>query len=238
MAWGLTMDYTNGGLRYSGSLGSSWWDNNTWEEVSGMTGVESTTIVDANVPKTWDGYKAIQSSGVYTFESEVTTGLTYTDLKPEKYQIYSADAAIKIDWLPENFPTEKLILFAPLTNDLDNAEVGGAIKHSKTSELGTLNDTNCTVFTNSNDGIFINCDGGIIGTGELTVFLQFAVSSFNQGIIFDIGGQFGLYPVDNNNHNLRFNSNAAYTQTIEQNQWYTVLLVRRKKGELSLFFDG
>lgn len=239
MEWGLGADYNESSFDYRGS-GTYWYDRD-WMDVAGMSCEESTATVDIDVPKTWDGYKAVQSGGAYTFESEATTGLTYTDLKPEKYKIYSADASVKIDWLPEDFPTENLILFAPLTSDLDKAEIGGAIMHSKTSELGTLDNTNCAVFTNSNDGIYIDCDG-IIGTGELTVFLQFAIATFNQGEIFNIrsinGGQFGLSPVGGNNQNVRFNSDAAYTQTIEQNQWYTVLLVRRKKGELSLFFDG
>ena len=235
--WGIGTDYTSDTLLYRGTVGSSYWEDTDWNTVDGMTGVYGEATLDTDVPKTWDGYKAVLNNGVYSFESEVTTGLTYTNLKPEKYRIYSADAAVKIDWIPEDLPTANLILFAPLTSDLDNAEIGGAIKHSKTSELGTLDNTDCTVFTNSNDGIYIDCDG-IIGTGELTMFLQFAVSSFNQGIIFNIGSSFSLSPVDNNNQKLRFNNDAAYTQTIEQNQWYTVLLVRRKKGELSLFFDG
>ena len=50
---------------------------------------------------TWTGYKAVfdSGSGTWSFESEVTEGLTYTSVTPEIGGIYSADALVKVEYL-------------------------------------------------------------------------------------------------------------------------------------------
>jgi hypothetical protein len=53
--------------------------------------------MDADVPKTWDGYKAVLIDGVYSFEETLTTGLTYgTSYVPVVGGIYSADTVIRV----------------------------------------------------------------------------------------------------------------------------------------------
>jgi hypothetical protein len=53
--------------------------------------------LDADVPKTWDGYKAVLIDGVYSFEETLTTGLTYgTSYVPVVGGIYSADTVIRV----------------------------------------------------------------------------------------------------------------------------------------------
>ena len=52
--------------------------------------------VDKN-NNTWSGYKAVLSSGVYTFENSVTEGLTYgTGFTPKVNEVYSIDALIHV----------------------------------------------------------------------------------------------------------------------------------------------
>ena len=55
-------------------------------------------VVDANVPKTWDGYKAVWSDDTgYSYEETLTTGLTYdTGLTPSVGNMYSADARVLV----------------------------------------------------------------------------------------------------------------------------------------------
>ena len=51
--------------------------------------------------KTWTGYKAVLNDGIYTFESTVTSGLTYSQGKePQVGYIYTNDASIGIRYLP------------------------------------------------------------------------------------------------------------------------------------------
>ena len=51
-------------------------------------------------PKTWNGYKAILEDGVYSFESSLSSGLTYgTGYTPKVGSIYSEDAMIRVGGL-------------------------------------------------------------------------------------------------------------------------------------------
>ena len=56
--------------------------------------------------KTWSGYKAVFDSGAgtWSFESEVTEGLTYTSVTPETGGIYSADALVIVSLLYSGTP--------------------------------------------------------------------------------------------------------------------------------------
>lgn len=60
--------------------------------------VPSTTVVPGN---TWSGYKAVFDSGAgtWSFESGVTSGLTYTSVTPTVGGIYSADALVIVSLL-------------------------------------------------------------------------------------------------------------------------------------------
>lgn len=130
--WCIGTDYNSYSFLYfswgSGMASTSWNDPN-WEPVEGMSSAESEVTVDTDVPKTWDGYKAMQNGGVYNFENELTTGMTYTDVKPEILKVYSADALIKIASLPGDYPTDKLVFHAPLCDDVTTTEVGGTLKN-------------------------------------------------------------------------------------------------------------
>lgn len=55
--------------------------------------------------KTWTGYKALLTGGVYSFEEPVTTGLTYgTAYTPAVGKIYSTDAAVFVSSLWSGVP--------------------------------------------------------------------------------------------------------------------------------------
>lgn len=134
--WGVSTDYNNS-AEYFGGVGSSWNDRD-WMPVDGMSCVESTTTIDLDVPKTWDGYKAVLSNGIYSFENELTNGMSWSDVKPEIFKVYSADALIKIASLLRDYPTEKLVFYAPLCGDVTATEVGGTLKNRNVS-LETVN---------------------------------------------------------------------------------------------------
>jgi hypothetical protein len=125
--WGVSTDYNNS-AEYMGGVGSSWMDRD-WMPIDGMSCVESTTTIDLDVPKTWDGYKAMQNGGVYNFENELTTGMTYTNVKPEIFKVYSADTSIQLASFPRDYPTDKLVFYAPLCDDVTATEVGETLKN-------------------------------------------------------------------------------------------------------------
>ena len=57
--------------------------------------------------KTWSGYKAVfdSTAGTWSFESGVTSGLTYTSVTPVVGGIYSADALVNVAFLYTGTPT-------------------------------------------------------------------------------------------------------------------------------------
>ena len=57
--------------------------------------------------KTWSGYKAVfdSTAGTWSFESDVTEGLTYTSVTPIIGGIYSADALVIVSLLYTGTPT-------------------------------------------------------------------------------------------------------------------------------------
>lgn len=140
MSWGVGTDYTKD-LVYQGIVGGSWTNPNDWMTVEGMTATNETAIMDADVPKTWDGYKAVQSNGVYTFETSLTHGLTYFGEKLQRNCIYNRDATIKIDWLSNGTIWLKdLAFYAPLTSDLEYSETGQNLGNKGVTIGQTVND--------------------------------------------------------------------------------------------------
>ena len=130
--WCIGTDYNSYSYLYcswGSDMASTSWNDPNWEPISGMSSAESEITVDTDVPKTWDGYKVVKSGGSYTFENEATTGLNWYDVKPEILKLYSADVTVKIASLPRDFPTDKLVFYAPLCDDVTATEVGETLKN-------------------------------------------------------------------------------------------------------------
>ena len=103
--WGFSdLHYLNTGPDYL----CEYDDANPWEhtifqnaengEEDTIIIVPSTTAVPGN---TWSGYKAVfdSTAGTWSFESDVTAGLTYTSVTPIVGGIYSADALVIVSLL-------------------------------------------------------------------------------------------------------------------------------------------
>jgi hypothetical protein len=74
------------------------------------------------VNKTWTGYKAVLTDGVYTFEENATTGLEYSNgYIPVVGGIYDQNTTVKVTKLYDGseypIPREGLIFYAPLQTD-------------------------------------------------------------------------------------------------------------------------
>ena len=98
---------------------------------------------------TWTGYKAVLSGGVYSFESTVTSGLTYTTVTPSVGQVYSADALIQAN-LYEGMPSSGLVFYASLAAASATAETGQVFSGtSNVSEYTVKAGIPCAKFTTS-----------------------------------------------------------------------------------------
>ena len=238
MTWGVGTDYTSDSLLYMGSVGDSSWSDSDWNTVDGMTGVYGSTVMDADVPKTWDGYKAVLSNGVYSFEDTLTEGLTYSAVKPQEFGVYNSDASIKADWLIKDYPTDGLVFFAPLTERLDKAEVGGAM----VVKPGTVEIENgMAKFLSKDNYNALTSELRLpfpVSNYEITIHFQFIstdVQSSGTGEPFKFGGSSYLAHVIDNG--LKFFNSNDYFVSISENALYTVTLVR-KGDKWNVFMDG
>lgn len=87
-----------------------------WEDINMMDFGVSVTQKKVDAPKTWCGYKAVLSDGVYSFEETLTEGLRYNNLVPAVGGVYDATASVKISILSGVVPTPEIIKADLLTN--------------------------------------------------------------------------------------------------------------------------
>lgn len=84
--------------------------------------------------KTWTGYKAVTTDGIYSFEENATEGLTYgTAYTPKVDSIYNAAATIQVSelWGSVIIPTDGLVFYAPFSSNMvDEVTVEGPYKVS------------------------------------------------------------------------------------------------------------
>lgn len=98
------------------------------------------------VNKTWMGYKAVLSDGVYVFENTVTEGLSYgSAFTPELNSIYNADATVKIDklWNGWLISADGLVFYAPFDKAAATAVTGQTLSQSGEVSFGTVSGIDC-----------------------------------------------------------------------------------------------
>ena len=236
--WRIGIDYTSDSFLYCSwgtNMSSTSWNDPNWEPVEGMSSAESEVTIDLDVPKTWDGYKAVLSNGIYNFENELTTGLSWSDVKPEILNVYSADVTVKAEWLSQGYPADGVIFSAPLTSDVDIAEIGGTLNKNGSLSTGTLGNADCTVFNGGN----ITADFFYpINQKDFSIFVQFNISAMGNGGIVAFGGSSATSGLCIYNHagssSIRVTDGHSYPCTT--NTWYSLLCVR-KKGLLSVYLN-
>ena len=123
---------------------------------------------------TWTGYKAVLSGGSYTFESTVTTGLTYTAVTPEVGNIYADGALIEANLF--TIPTDSLVLYASLNGNTPAvAETGQAIGTIGSVNYGTVSGIPCadsdTTKTLYVDELMSQLDPGVPKTLSCWVYI-------------------------------------------------------------------
>jgi len=91
---------------------------------------------------TWTGYKAVLNDGVYTFESNVTTGLSYTSVIPVVGSIYTTDALANIVSLYTGFPLDGLVFYAPFSSSSGTAVTGQTLEYNSSAHNVTFTTQN------------------------------------------------------------------------------------------------
>lgn len=129
--------------------------------------------------QTWTGYKAIlKRSGLYEYESIVTTGLhCSTGYVPEVGKTYSEDAMMEANlWA---IPSNSLVFYAPLSSASNTAETGQTIGTIGTVNYGIVDGVPCADSDETKtlyvDEYMYNLDPGIPKT--MSVWLN--ISAWN-----------------------------------------------------------
>lgn len=171
--------------------------------------------MDEDVPKTWDGYKAILTDGVYVFEENLTTGLSYSAFEPEVGKVYSADALIEVKKLFDGTDPHLLLYFS-----MD--DTGKAIDKVNGIELSAFGNASGGV-----PGVIGNCwqasDGGYL-SGSNTAFALPKVFTFNLLVNFSSSGseavifEFGSYS-SNSGYGFYSNSEGEVSWRVGNSGW-------------------
>lgn len=237
--YGITQDFNNG-MKYQGQVGSTWYDWDMGSEISGMTAVKTTVTFDAEVPKTWDGYKAVFADGVYSFEETATVGLSYSVITPKNGKIYTADALAEIKNL-YNGSDPTMVFYAPLSEYVDNAETGQSISYTGEPSFNVIGGIPCV----SNSRILINDDNSnfpVRGASRtLSGWVRFIRVANSWTFAFGAGGD------DTNTLSMGGNEgkilcysreNSLKTNvSIEANKWYH-LLATYDGTTLNMYING
>jgi hypothetical protein len=191
------------------------WNSNLTEwscgydfETSSNTGIEPTPTVskfqvtlDENVPKTWDGYKAVLTDGFYTFEENLTTALSYgTAFNPTVGAIFNQDATVAVKSLyldPGMFfvPNDEdtiIFYYPPESQGSITNLAAGASRLLKTPTINSLHVTDGKIVFDGNGYIQFpdnTFPDGVFGDGEWTmdVWYELDWSSRATQIIFGRG---------------------------------------------------
>ena len=172
-AWSLHTDYATSpwdALYYTEDTGEV---TGPWHG-SGGGGVSpnpKVSIVEVeNNDKTWSGYKAVLSGGVYSFDDTVTEGLTFGNgLVPAVDGIYDEQALVMVAKLYKgvNIPQDGLIFYAPLDYIYDTAVTGQTLVTNGSQSYTTFSGVPCVLIESGYIETAEN--SGIVGTASRTV---------------------------------------------------------------------
>ena len=188
------------------------------------------------VHHTWTGYKAILSVSGYSFESTVTSGLTYgSGFTPEVGKVYNDGALIRAE-LWDAIPTDGLVLYVPLSSSSAAAETGQLLDFGGSGfSYSTVNGIPCCNFSGAG---YVDVDlGGTDGmpTGNLSISYWVKFTGSEWGIIYT---QPGLNTgVDSTS--LSFGNYTAWGvgATTNTANWHH-FAVTRENDTIKVYLDG
>ncbi|MBR2625339.1 MAG: LamG domain-containing protein [Lentisphaeria bacterium] len=155
----------------------------TLDPSSGSSGMDfyKCSSVDTSA-KTWNGFKAVLTDGIYTFEESITAGLSYTAVTPVIDKIYTADALCEIKTLynGSSIPTEGQVFYASFCENKATAETGQTFNVSGNPVYGEIDGIPCVTFDGQSTVTFSDA-GFPTGTAARTMSCWVKVNSFVNG---------------------------------------------------------
>ena len=193
------------------------------------------------VNQTWTGYKAVLNNGVYTFEQNVTSGLTYTTVTPQVGSVYSDGALIQAT-LYQGMPTSGLVFYAPLSSAAAAAQTGQTLTVNGSSlTFGTVNGIPCATFSGS-QYITFSASAFPSGNSDRTISFWARKTSSGTWMFFNYGESNGDNTLEIFEHNSQIRAGCGTDDLPESgvscyNVWRHVALVF-DSGTASLYVDN
>ena len=190
----------------------------------------------SGTPATWSGYKATQGDGgKYSFAETVTTGLSYSKVKPVVGGIYTEDALVKILDMYTGIPVDGLVLYAPLDADNSIANTGQVLTKDKPSQVSytTYKGIACVKLNNT----CITAETGAVSVYPMTVSIWAApiVSGKALWCSGSSGDPMMYYSSDDD---FRLYSPDTKIGTGAIGDWHHCVWSISSKGNSTYYFDG
>jgi hypothetical protein len=130
--------------------------------------------------KTWSGYKAVLTDGVYSFEGTVTEGLSYSVITPEVGKVYTTDALITAGYIYAGMPEAYLNL--PLSTDY-NGTLNGETVDFSSGVVGSLSFADGALNFPGGDS-YLNLPGVTTDLlqGDFTIFIMVNQTSHDRTV--------------------------------------------------------
>lgn len=203
------------------------------------------------VNKTWTGFRAVLTDGVYSFEGAATEGLTYGNgLTPVVDSIYDAEALVYVNrlWLGAAALTEGLVIHAPLQYRAETAETGQAMTYpGNNCTFGNVSGVACVTLSGSaKNSVNIDSSGIVINTNPMTLacWIRYSENYFEDYFGWPEWNGYQLI-IGRNSGNVLFVYGAEkwgsdYSNTtVTDNQWHHYCLTWDGDAlEHILYFDG
>lgn len=205
---------------------------------SGMEFYKCASVDTVN--KTWTGYKAVLTDGVYTFDDTAIAGLTFgTAFIPAVGSIYNADATVAVSGLWQG-RDPALLFYAPLTSAAATAETGQTLTASGNVQYTSQNGKACAYFPGSNASITANIEDFPISELDITIAAWLLFTQPNSALdnLVSFGGYQSIMEYDGA---LRWTyTSGNYIQkegAVTDKNWHFVA-VTAGLNKLCLYIDG
>ena len=185
---------------------------------------------------TWTGYKAVQdpTTGIYNFESTVTSGLTYSVVTPEVGKVY-ADGALVEAKLYTGIPDD-MVLHIPMASSSPSAETGQPLSFNGSGfNFGQVGGIPCCYFSGAGY-IDVNLgDTSGMPTGNLTLSYWIKFTGTDFGIPY---AQQGMHTgADSTSLSLGNYTQWGIGATTDTSEWHH-FAVTRNSDTIIVYLDG
>lgn len=244
--WDIASDAQKILMNMSGTVPDNPWEVPGWKTDS-PTVYLNLVLTPTDSTNTWSGYKAVFDSGTgtWSFESDVTAGLTYTSVTPIVGGIYSADALVTVSMLYDGTVTlPGCVFYAELKDATVSLKSGQTLTIPDSAVFQNVAGVPCVQINGTDQITFTpeNLPSGnvprtycfwnyITSTPPGGTFFGSKPSSYGNGMYYQI-------EYYNSGYNFTFGGNAPFSNaTAPLNQWNFVAVTYNGNGVYYLYVN-